>query len=248
MTTPRLLPLLVLLASAAFAQYTEVPATVDPGRFRFEVDALSLIVDREGPEKFTGVGAGSILLTTGLTPTWDVQLGVEVFISQRFESGDFTERRAGTGDVYLRTKWNFYSSDHLSAAILPFVKVPTNTKDVGNDAVEGGVILPWETYIFGVLTLNSMVELDLVRNEADDGYDTLFYASSAVSKELTRFLSVYAELDATKAAGGSPWQTTLGVGAYITVSDHLSWDLVVYRGLNREAPDWNPVVRVNYGF
>ncbi len=238
----------LLLAGAASAQYTEVPATVAPGRFLLEIDALSVVVDRDGSERFTGVGAGTVFLTTGLTRTWDVQVGAELFLSQRFESGAFTDRRTGTGDVYVRTKWNFHSSEYLSAAVLPYVKVPTNTNDVGNDSVEGGVIVPWETYLFGALTLNSMVDLNLVRNAADDGYDALLYASSAASKQLTRFLTVYAELDATKGSGGSPWQTTLGVGVYLSVSSFLSWDLALYRGLNRNAPDWNPVVRFNYGF
>ena len=237
-----------LLSVVAHAQYTEVPATVAPGRFLFEVDALSLVVDHEGSDKFTGVGAGVVFLTTGLTRTWDLQVGAELFISQRYESGSFTDRRSGTGDLYVRTKWNFHSDEFVSAAILPYVKIPTNTNDVGNDAVEGGVILPWETYLFGALTINSMVDLSLVRNAADDGYDALLYASSAASKQLTRFLTVYAELDATKASGGAPWQTTLGVGAYLTVSDHLCRDFALYRRLNRNAPDWNPVVRVNYGF
>jgi hypothetical protein len=67
------------------------------------------------------------------------------------------------------------------------------------------------------------------------------------TKELTRFISLYAELDGYKAPSG-PWQSTLGVGAYLSFSDHLGVDLAVYRGLNRHAPDWNPVLRVNYEF
>lgn len=245
------LTLFAALCSAALlpAQYTEVPATVAPGKFLLETDALSFVVDREGQDKFTGLVAGNVLLTTGLTSTWDIQVGAELFVSQRYESGDFTDRRSGVGDVYVRTKWRFVENEFVSAAILPYVKIPTNSADVGNDSVEGGVALPWETYLFGgFLTLNSMVDLSFVRNANDDGYEMLVYASAAATKELTKFLSLYAELDATKSRSSYPWQTTLGVGAYLTLSDRLSWDFAMYRGLNRNAPDWNPVVRVNYGF
>lgn len=239
----------MIAALSASAQYTEVPATVAPGKFLLETDALSLVVDREGQDKFTGLVAGNVLLTTGLTSTWDIQVGAELFVSQRYESGNFTDRRSGVGDVYVRTKWRFVENEFVSAAILPYAKIPTNTDEVGNDSIEGGVALPWETYLFGgFLTLNSMVDLSFVRNVNDDGYEMLVYASSAASKEITKFLTLYAELDATKSRSSYPWQTTLGVGAYLSVSDRLSWDLAMYRGLNRNAPDWNPVIRVNYGF
>ena len=244
--------LLVALACGtarhAAAQYTEVPATVAPGKFLLEADALSLIIDREGLDKFTAVGAGSILVTTGLTSNWDIQVGAELFISQRYEAGSFTDRKSGIGDVYVRTKYRFYESEYVSAAILPYAKIPTNTGDVGNDSIEGGVMLPWEVYIFDSLVLNSMVDLSIIRNANDDGYEALVYASSAVSKQITKRLTVYAELDATKSSSTVPWQSTLGVGAYLTINDALSWDFVMYRGLNRNAPDWNPVVRVNFGF
>lgn len=235
--------------SLAIAQYTEIPATVAPGKFLLEADALSLVVDREGPEKYTAVGAGLFIVTTGLTSTWDIQVGAELFISQRYEANSFTDRRSGFGDIYVRTKWRFHESDWASIAILPYAKIPTNTGEVGNDSIEGGVIVPWETYVFGgFLTINSMLDVSFIRNDTDDGYETLFYFSSAASKQFTKFLSIYAELDATKSSSSYPWQTTLGVGAYLTISDNISWDFAMYRGLNRNAPDWNPVVRVNYGF
>lgn len=237
-----------ICAGTASAQYTEIPATVAPGRFLLEMDALSIVFDRDGLDKFTAVGAGLALVTTGLSENWDVQVGAEFFISQRYESGNFTERRTGIGDVHVRTKWRFFEDERLSAAIIPFVKIPTNSGGVGNDSIEGGIILPWEAYLIGGFTMNAMVELDLVRNDSDDGYDALWYASAAVGRSFTSRLSVYAELDAQKTTGGGPWQSTLGVGAYLTVSELLSWDFVMYRGLSRGAPDWNPVVRVNIGF
>lgn len=233
----------------AFAQYTEIPATVPRGKFLLETDAVSLVVNHDGEERYTGLLAGNVLLTTGLTSNWDIQVGAQLFVSQRYESGSFTERHTGVGDIYVRTKYRFLSNDFVSAAILPYVKIPTNSGRVGNDSIEGGVALPWETYIFGgFLTINSMIDVSRVRNADDTGFETLAYASSSVSKELTKFLTLYAEVDASKSKTSYPWQSTLGVGAYITVSDHLAWDVAMYRGLNRNSPDWNPIVRVNYSF
>ena len=240
---------LLLAAGTAVAQYTEIPATVAPGTFLLETDAISLVIDRDGGDRYTGVLAGDILLSTGLTANWDIQVGAQLYVRQRYESGGFTDRRSGIGDVYVRTKWRFLSNEFVSMAVLPYAKIPTNSGAVGNDSVEGGVALPWETYLFGgFLTINSMVDLSRVRNIDDTGYETLVLASASASKELTRFLTLYAEASASRSPSSNPWQTNIGFGAYLTVSDHLSWDIAVYRGVNRNAPDWNPVVRVNYGF
>jgi len=230
------------------AQYTEVPATVAPGSFLLETDALSLVVDRDGPDKYQALGVGSLLLTTGLTSTWDVQLGAQLYLRQRFDSRGFTDRQSGVGDVYVRTKWRFFSNEYVSMAILPYVKIPTNSGGVGNDHVEGGIALPWETYVLGgFLTINSMIDVARLRNAANDAHGTYTSFSTAATKSLTKFLSFYAEANAAKSPGVD-WIATLGGGVYLSFSDRLGIDVAVYRGLNREAPDWNPVVRVNYGF
>lgn len=234
--------------TGATAQYTELPTTVAPGRFLLEMDALSLTVDREGGDKYTAVAAGTFLISTGLMKNLDLQLGAELLISQRAEIGGLKERNTGIGDIYVRSKWRFYEDDRFAIALIPFAKIPTNTGGVGNDSVEGGLIIPWQAYLFGALTMNAMVEVDAVRNAADDGYGFFWYGSAAVTRELTKNISVYGEIDAAKASGSAPWQTTVGFGLYWTVTSFLAWDFAVYRGLSRGAPDWNPVVRVNVSF
>lgn len=253
-TLLRLRPLafvLCVLSSSlplARAQYTEFPATIAPGSFLLETDALALVFDRDGQEKYSALAVGDLLLTTGITQTWDIQLGAQLYLRQRFESGSFSERQSGVGDVYVRTKWRFLSNEYVSIAILPYVKIPTSSGGVGNDHVEGGIALPWETYVLGgFLTINSMIDVARLRNETNDAYGTYTSFSTAATKTFTRFLSLYAEGNAYKSPGVD-WVAMLGGGAYLSFSDRFGIDLAVYRGLNRQAPDWNPVVRVNYGF
>ncbi|MDP1580923.1 MAG: transporter [Candidatus Didemnitutus sp.] len=238
----------LVLANSVSAQFTEVTSTVKPGSFLLEMDALSLVIDREAGDKSTAFAAGAFLVTTGLTKNWDLQLGAELFISQRIDLGGLKERNTGIGDIYVRTKWRFYEDERFEIALIPFAKIPSNTGGVGNDSVEGGLIVPWQAYLFGAVTLNAMVEVDVVRNARDDGYGLLWYGSAALSRELTKSLAVYAEIDAAKTSGTAPWQTTVGLGVYWSVTPFLAWDFAVYRGLSRVSPDWNPVVRVNVGF
>ena len=53
-------------------------------------------------------------------------------------------RQSGFGDVVLRFKVNFWGDDGGKTAlgVIPFVKLPANQDDMGNHAVEGGLIFP----------------------------------------------------------------------------------------------------------
>lgn len=231
-------------------QITETPETVAPGRFLLEMDALSLTIDKEGSGKYTGFGAATTFITTGLSTNWDLQLGAEFFVSQKYDQGSFTERNSGIGDVYVRTKWRMFSDPETGTAmaVIPYLKIPTNSGGVGNGSVEGGVIVPWTATLWGGIHLGAMAELDFLRNDNDNGYDTAVFASMALSRQVTKAVGLYAELAAGKSSGGAPWAGTMGGGVTFAVSDRVWWDFAVYRGISRGAADWNPVLRFNWGF
>lgn len=240
----------LLLASPATAQITEWTTTVAPGRFLLEMDAISLTLDKDGSGKYTGFGAASTFLSTGLAHNWDIQVGAELFITQKYADGSFTDRNSGIGDLYVRTKWRFYEDTDTgtSIAILPYVKFPTNSGGVGNKSTEGGIIVPWTTTLAGGFSLNAMAELDLLRNDADDGYDTNWYASASLTRALTKAVGVYAEATLGKSSGAAGTEGVLGAGVTIALTDRTWWDFAVYRGLSRGAADWNHVIRYNLGF
>lgn len=242
--------LLSCTACPAFAQITEWATTVAPGRFLLEVNAISLTVDREPGLKYTAFGAASTFLTTGLTSNLDLQVGAEFYISQKFDAAGLTERQSGIGDVYVRAKYRFYESHDTSTAIavLPYVKIPTNSGGVGNDSVEGGIIIPLQAQLIGGFDFAAMAELDFLRNDADDGYDSYWFASASLTRKIASAIGLYGEAAVAKSSGGAPWEGTLGVGATLSVSEHTWWDFALYRGLSRGAADWNQVVRFNFGF
>ncbi len=247
----RLAFIFLLLSSVCLrAQVTEVPHTVKPGRFLIEMDALSLTFDREGDDRLTAIAAATTFLSTGLSANWDLQVGLELFLSQRVTTAGLKERNSGLGDLYLRSKWKFYEDESLgvSAAIIPYIKFPTNSGDVGNDAAEGGIHVPWEAALGGGSILNAMAGIDLTRNDDDDGYDTNWHASSSVSIPLTGSFHTYGEAYVAKSSGGAPWEAVLGAGLFYSVTEFMSWDFAVYRGISDGAADWNPVVRFNLEF
>ena len=237
-------------AAALHAQITERPTTVAPGRFLLEMDTLSLTIDRESGQKYTAVGVATTFLTTGLSADWDVQVGAELFLSQKFDVGGLSGRNSGIGDVYFRTKWRFYEDQASGTAIalLPYVKLPTNTGGVGKKAMEGGLIVPWQTNLAGGVSLTAMAEVEFVRNDRDDGYDSFWYTSMAMHRAVTKAIGVYGELTLGKSTGGAPWAGTLGGGATFAFSENIWWDYALYRGLSHGASDWLHVLRLNWRF
>lgn len=230
------------------AQITEWPTTVKPGRFLIEMDALSLSLDKEPGYKYTAFGAATTFLTTGLADNWDIQVGAELFFSQKIETVSFTERHSGVGDVYVRTKWRFFDEGGSAVAIMPYVKLPTRTAGVGSDSMEGGVIVPWSTELPGAFKVRAMAELDFRRNDADDGYDTYWYASMAFTRSVTKALGIYGEATLGKSSGGAPVEGLMGGGVTLAVSDSIWWDYAMYKGISKGAADWTHVLRLNWGF
>ena len=243
-----LLVLAVAAAPFAFGQATERPFTVAPGHFLLEMDALSLTFNKDGGNDYTAIGVATTFITTGVASNVDVQLGAQAFINQKVESGSFTDRRSGIGDLYGRVKWKFFDQGGTAVAIMPYVKVPTNSSGVGNDSVEGGVIVPWSTHLLTGLEVAAMAELEFRRNPADDGYDTFMLATAYAKQPLVGGLSLYGEATMGKSSGGEPFAGTVGVGATLAVNSSIWWDYAMYKGLSHGAADWNHVLRFNFAF
>ncbi len=247
----------LLVASAAWgvallrAQITESPETVKPGHFLVEMDALSIqtnLHDSAGGT-YSAVAVATTFLTTGITDSIDVQVGADFFLSQKYVSHvGFTDRSTGFGDVYLRAKWTFWRDSRSAVAVMPYVRLPTNTGHVGNKALQGGVIVPWATYLPGGGEFRAMGQWDFVRNDDDNGYDAFWSAAAAFQQPLTGLLKLYAEVTVGKSSSGAPWAGTLGGGVQLHLSTLYWWDFAIYRGLSRGSPGWNPVIRVNWGF
>jgi hypothetical protein len=256
--TPRIvrLALLVFIGGLVVplqAQFAETPITVEPGRFLAEIDGIRFAVDQPagGGPKVTALAVASTLLTAGLTPRVDIQIGADFYVRRTIELKGFSDSRSGVGDVYFRTKWNFWrdASTGGAAAIIPYVIVPTANSLVGSKAMRGGVIVPWEIKPSEGFTAGANFAWDLVRNDADNGYDSQFALNAIARQDITKSLALYAEsaLTAT-SAGMSLWEGRAGAGVLLEVTRNIQLDYEIVRGLNRRATDWEHVLRVNWGW
>ncbi|MEY3609368.1 MAG: hypothetical protein RLZZ447_2156 [Verrucomicrobiota bacterium] len=247
---PWLLPcVLVLTTQPLPAQVTETPHTVAPGRVLLEVDGVRFTVGHAEIDGGTvdALAVGSTLLTTGLTRSLDLQLGVDLFLRQSVSIGGRRDSDAGLGDVSFRTKWTFWRADSGTAALalIPYVRLPTSTAGLGSERIDGGLILPWSSVgPVGVVT-GAMLQWD--STSAADGRRHRWSGAAFVRRDLFRLLSTYAEVTLEAEAGSwSAREGTLGAGALLRPWGGLEIDYQIQRGLNRRAPDWIHTLRFNW--
>jgi hypothetical protein len=230
---------------------TESPFTVAPGSLRVEMDGLRLSLDREDGTgaTYNALAVASTFVTAGLAEAVDVQIGADLFLRERVEYRGSRDSSSGLGDLSMRMKWTVWRDAKRGAglAVMPYVKLPAGSGAVGTDAVEGGVIVPWAAGLPGGVVSGAMFRWDVVRNDAENGYDSRWLATGYLQRNLTRALALYGETTLQAAStGASSTAGTLGVGALLQVTRRLQLDYELQRGLNRRAAAWTHVLRVNW--
>ena len=76
----------------------------------------------------------------------DVELNMAPFeeVNIHNRSTGATTDLTGTGDLYLRMKYNLIgnNSGNVAVTLFPYVKIPTAPPGIGNKDVESGLIIP----------------------------------------------------------------------------------------------------------
>jgi hypothetical protein len=222
---------------------TESPFTVESGRVQIESSLAEYTRDRHNPERaqvrVTSWSVAPVNVRIGLTPAAELQVVADSFLDVKTEDREagVSERVRGFGDVTLRAKWNFWGNDGGVDALglMPFVKLPTARDGLGNDDVEGGVILPYARELPGGWGFGAMTELDLVRNAADDGHTLAWINTATVSRDIAGALGGFLEL-ASAVGEGKP-ALSFNCGLTYAVTEDLQLDLGVNAGLSRAADD-----------
>jgi hypothetical protein len=186
---------------------TETTQTIEPGGILLRMDAFSLGIapDTTAPNQYRALALGTSILSAGLSNTVDMELGTQFFLRDTFSRGGNDQTESGIGDVTLRPKWTFWRdpSSGQAAAIIPYVMLPTNSKAVGNDSLQYGVILPWSMDIAAGTKAAAMFEWDELRNVANTRYDTRWYGSAYLKWNLGSTLGAYAETTLSDSTAGS---------------------------------------------
>jgi hypothetical protein len=221
---------------------TESPYTVDAGHFQVELDFVNFTRDQDRQSRTEEIGVLPVNLKLGLTNSTDIQLLVDPYVRQT--SKDRTtgsrDRISGFGDVTLRLKHNLRGNDGgpTALALMPFVKLPTSSNGIGNDALEFGLIVPLAIGVSESVGIGLMTEVDMLEQADGDGYAPTFINSATASFALSERLGIYTELFTERSTErGARWIVTADVGLTYGVTDDLQLDGGVNLGVTRAADD-----------
>ena len=256
----RLLPLALVLSATVHAQTTDAPApgglsalctdrptksnfacTVDEGHFQYEADGFNYSHLRiDGTTTDVSLYSNPTF-KYGLTKTVDVEASIVPWETVRVHdaSGSTTTLR-GTGDLYLRAKWNFLGDPDgkLSMTLLPYVKAPTARHGIGNGQLEGGFLLPTNYQLTEAITLTTVPEFDTLKDA--DGRGHHFSTSQLVNVGYTwpNAVTLYGELWANVNVdpAGTVHQYSADVAVAWGITKTVQLDVGVNAGLNRYTP------------
>jgi hypothetical protein len=242
---------LLALVPALRAQVTEIPQTIGPGALLIRMDAISFGAEQDtsAPNQYKALAVGTTLVSAGITSSFDFEFGAQLFLRDTFSRGGSEHTDSGIGDLTLRPKWTFWKDPDSGqeAAFMPYLLVPTHSSAVGNNALEGGVIIPWSRDIAAGLKAGAMIQWDVLRNEANTRYDTRWYASADIKWSLGDRVGAYAETTASLSTAGTGADSGMvGAGVNLNASGNFQWDLEFSRVIGSGQNQWTEVLRFRW--
>lgn len=240
-------PLLLAAATAAEATIcADRPSkangtcTVPAGHWQLETSAADWVHARDGDIRSDTTSVGSSVVKLGLSHSSDIEVGFTPYVQIKTEDGGTHDRASGAGDAVVRYKQRLTrDGSAVQAGLIPFLKVPTASHEIGNGKAEGGLIAPITFSIAPRVTLTLGPELDLLADADGHGYHFGVTNLANLGISVTPRLSLSAEL--WNAVGFDPLGTThqwsADASAAWLASKRVQLDAGANFGLSRDTPD-----------
>ncbi len=225
---------------------TESPYTVDAGHIQLEIETASYT--RDEVERFGGVvrmesvGLIGLNAKVGLLPSVDLHLGPGAPRWDEVDAPDsslfFSRESSGITDLVARVKWNLWGNDGgpTAMALMPFLKLPTGSDELGNGEVEGGLIVPLAVALPGGAGLGAMAEVDWLTDGDGSGHHAEWVTTATVGRPLAGDLGGFLEIAATfPPRREGPRVATFDAGLTYGVTPDLQLDGGVMLGLSEAA-------------
>lgn len=221
------------------------PYTVDAGRLQIETDFAFYSYDYAKSSNVTQRNWTVLDPTLRIGLTSNIEL--DVISSGFYNNIKSTDRAAGTsqtnqgfGDTSLSGKINLLGNDEgdIAFAVIPQIKLPTATGNVGNGAYEGGVLFPVSFALPLDITMSIVPEFDALKNTTGNGHSANFSQIINFSRAIVENLTGYLEFFAGESAeAGAKNIYTFDTAVSYIIAPNLQFDIGTNIGLNRAAPD-----------
>jgi hypothetical protein len=226
---------------------TESAYSVDAGHYQIEMDLLNYTYDRSDAETVKSLAVAPINMKIGILNNVDLQIIAESYNVQwtKDRSTNSSTRLSGFGDLLLRCKVNFWGNDGGPSAlsVMPFMKIPTNQHDLGNGALEGGIIFPFAMDLPAEWGFGAQAEVDHVQDSDSTDYHQEFINTVTVSHDIAWKLAGYVELYSNVSTeSGAKWIATFDFGFTYAITRDIQLDAGMNTGLTDAADDLNPFI------
>lgn len=221
---------------------TDVPYSVDSGVLQIETSLIEYTRDTYNGTRTEITALAVTNLRIGLTDDWEIQAAITPVAAVRTRSAGAVTEDSGVGDTLIRTRYVLQGNDGegLAIALLPYLKLPTNT--VGfNDRLEGGFEVPLAYNVSATTQLNLMPGVELLwSGQSARHYDPNPFLGFAIWHNVTPEIAGFAEIFAKRNTGYHDDAFILAgaCGGLWQITPDISVDLALQFGLTEGAPDF----------
>ncbi|MCW2275830.1 transporter [Rhodoblastus acidophilus] len=224
------------------------PFTVDAGHVQIDGDLVNYAHTNMGDLRAQGFQITDAVYKLGLTSSLDFEIspnGYQTFEARDRRAGALSDRAYGFGDLVLKAKLNLVGNEggDFALALVPYVKLPTAARGLGNGATEAALAVPAQFNLPSDFTLAVQTEIDALKRTEAPGYFTSFvnlvnlgHPLPFISKDLSAAIELYSAVGTDRAA---PPVYTFDVGLAYLLAANVQLDAGANFGLNKYAPNLN---------
>ena len=240
----------ILIASAAAAPDLTICAdrpskangtcTVPVGHWQLEVSGVDWAHTRDLGVRADSTSIGQTLVKLGLSDHSDIEVGFTPYVRVTSSGGGTHAGASGIGDAVVRYKHRLTGPDAaVQIGLLPFVKLPTASHDIGNGKVEGGIALPANFAGPAGITVTIGPEVDALSDADGHGYHAALTNLVNLSFAPSDKVALSAELwnNLNFAPHGTVRQWSADVSAAFLPTKRIQLDAGANFGLSRATPD-----------
>lgn len=218
---------------------------VDIGHLQVETTLYSLTRNTKETQRSKEQSVfNSTTLRFGITNSSEVSVVMPSMIWQRTRdvSDGSSSNIRSHDDTTLRFKQNIFGGDPTknggSMALMPYLKVPTAGKNLGNDAYEGGLKTHYD-YNFDEYSISYLFDVAYVKKTAGTGRTAWFANVLDVEKNFTSDFCAYTEFASYKTLEqGTAAQNYLDFGVIYQLSKNTKVDIITNFGVSKAADDF----------
>lgn len=194
---------------------------------------------------------GLSVVKIGITDRSDLHFGVTPYAEFEAKALGWRSRVSGFGDMIVRYKQRLTANGaSVQAGIIPFVKLPTAAKGLGNDKLDGGLAVPISFALSGPVTMTLGPEVDLLADTDVEGHHpaivNLINVSGPITPRLTTAGELWANVNFDPAA--TIRQASADAALAYAVSNDVQLDAGTNVGLTRGTPGVEFYAGVSFRF